>query len=405
MKLSREIYTVLGVALISIGLAAVIYVLFPFDGGIWLILCTVVINTAVGYAVTFKRFALNRNLTEELESQTNIRSSILKLAQDMTLIHSKKELHEMILNTAVGVLKDATMGSIMILSDNDAIDFEAVVGFDLEELKGVHLNMTESYLYNMTDGRMDRTVIVNNAQQVNIELDGEGNKKIAGTKNTDLINSTISAPLFLEGKLYGMMNVDSSVDMAFDENDVDLMNFFANEASKVIKLYDTIEENNRLSKFDPLTNLYNRRYLHHRLASLTMEGSSFTLVSIDINNLKVVNDEYGHDLGDELLLAFVGGINSTLDGNDLFARYGGDEFIVVYRCKEKNEVENIYKKRLPELFESLMIDEAMEAVRVTFSYGMTSYPEDSDNYEKLIVKADELMYQSKRRFHDERKTV
>ncbi len=366
---------------------------------------SVVITSLTGFMVTYKRFLLTTELTEELENQVNIRSSIIKMAQDMTLIHTKKELHDMILKTAVDVLPDTSMGSIMLIDQNGDSQFESVVGFDLEELRSIHLRVEETYLYNMTGGRMDRTVIVHNAQKVNSTLPGKGNKKIIETKNTDLINSTMSAPLYVDGTLYGMMNVDSEHYNAFDENDVDLLNFFAIEAVKVLKLYDTIEENNRLSKFDPLTNLYNRRYLHHRLEGLTNEKKSFTLVSIDINNLKLVNDLYGHDLGDELLLAFVEGISSTLKDGDLFSRYGGDEFIVVYRSRSKEDVKALYEKDLIEYFAGYVINPLMEEIRVTFSYGMTAYPVDSKNYEKLIIRADELMYESKRRFHGERKLV
>lgn len=339
------------------------------------------------------------NLEQELKEQVKIRSSILNLAQDMTMIHSNTELHDLILKTAVEVLPHATMGSIMILDCHNILEFTSVVGFELEQLQAIRLPIEESYLYNKTKGKVNKAVIINNAQVVNQEISGSANEEIIKTTNTDLINTTISSPLYIDNKLYGMMNIDSEVVNAFSESDVDLMNFFALEAIKVIKLYDTIEENNRLSKFDPLTNLYNRRYLHHRLEKLTKESMIFSLVSIDINNLKEVNDEFGHDLGDALLLAFVTGISSVITKKDLFSRYGGDEFIVVFYEKTEAEVIDIIEETVIPTFNNKIIHEKLKDIRVSFSYGITSYPEDSQNYEKLMIKADQLMYANKRAFH------
>lgn len=360
---------------------------------------TIVVTMATGFVVVRAKILSDDSLEAELKEQTKIRSSILNLTQNMTTIHSISELHDMILETAVDVLPHATMGSIMILQDDNSLKFTSVVGFKLEELQAIDLRLEDSYLYHETDGIVDKTVIVDNAQAVNATIPGEANAEIVNTTNTDLINTTITSPLYIEGQLYGMMNVDSETEHAFSEGDVDLMNFFANEAIKVIKLYETIEENNRLSKFDPLTNLYNRRYLHHRLKKLTNEAEQFTLVSIDINNLKEVNDKYGHDLGDELLMKFVSGISYNLSKHDLFSRYGGDEFIVVYHNKTKDKIEELYKDTILPYFKNEIVHEDMEDVRVSFSYGITCFPIDAKNYEKLLIKADQLMYSSKREFH------
>jgi len=388
--------------IISYLLSFVIVRLLNIESPELIIIIVILITLVLGFAVSVRRSMSNSGLQEELEEQTKIRSSILKLAQNMTMIHTNTELHNMILETAVDVLPNATMGSIMVLQEDNYLKFVSAVGFVIEELNDIRLSLSESYLQHETKGAFDKTIIVNNAKVVNATISGEGNKQMLKTTNTDLINTTISSPLYIDNKLYGMMNVDSETEQAFSESDVDLMNFFANEVVKVIELYKTIEENNRLSKFDPLTNLYNRRYLHHRLEKLTKESNQFTLVSIDINNLKRVNDKFGHDLGDELLMAFVSGINKSLDQNDLFSRYGGDEFIIVYYNKSKLEIQNMFNKQILPFLKHEIVHEDMKDVRVSFSYGMTSYPEDAMNYEKLMVKADQLMYSNKRAFHMQR---
>lgn len=364
-----------------------------------IVLVVIVITIVVGVVVSVGKVNNSNDLQEALEEQTKIRSSIIGLTQKMTTIHSNIELHDMILRTAVDVLPNATMGSIMIIQDDNYLKFTSVVGFELEELQSIQLKLEDSYLYHETHGLVNKTIIVENAQEVNSTIPGEANKEIIETTNTDLINTTITSPLYIEGKLYGMMNVDSEAVQAFSDSDVELMNFFANEIVKVIKLYETIEELNRLSKFDPLTNLYNRRYLHHRLKKLTQESKQFTLVSIDINNLKEVNDMFGHDLGDELLMCFVTGIKNHLGANDLFSRYGGDEFIVVFDDKSKDYVCQLVEDIILPYFDQQLVHEQMEEVRVSFSYGVTSYPEDAVDYEKLLIKADQLMYSNKRAFH------
>lgn len=398
-KYSRVIIVTIVLLLISYVSSVVIVRLLNVNTAELIVLIVILVTLVEGLVVSIGKVNNNNDLQEALEEQTKIRSSIIGLTQKMTSIHSNTELHDMILRTAVDVLPNATMGSIMIIRDKEYLKFTSVVGFKLEELQAIELKLEDSYLYHETKGKVNKTIIVDNAQKVNSTIPGEANKEMVNTTNTELINSTITSPLFIDGKLYGMMNVDSETKRAFSENDVDLMNFFANEVVKVIKLYDTIEENNRLSKFDPLTNLYNRRYLHHRLKRLTQDSNIFTLVSIDINNLKEVNDKYGHDLGDELLMSFVSGFRKHLDREDLFSRYGGDEFIVVFDNKNKDVINKKFKEVILPMFADQVVHEDMKDIRVSFSYGITSYPEDAVNYEKLMIKADQLMYSNKRAFH------
>jgi two-component system cell cycle response regulator len=156
---------------------------------------------------------------------------------------------------------------------------------------------------------------------------------------------------------------------------------------------------------DALTGLYNRRELHrfldYELIKSRRYKHPFSLLLMDIDNFKQINDRYGHRIGDEILQRVAQVLISGVRGCDLPARYGGDEFIIV--LPETPADQAWYgAERLRKAVEALSIqvtDENgySEKIEITISTGVTEFPGDANSEEMLIEGADQALYQAKHR--------
>lgn len=157
-----------------------------------------------------------------------------------------------------------------------------------------------------------------------------------------------------------------------------------------------------LSIRDHLTNIYNRRYIYERLSSEIArsyrEKSRFSVAILDIDRFKVVNDLYGHVVGDYILKEFSKLINNNLRVYDLLGRYGGEEFIVIMYGIGKSGGAKIIERILDKVREKKYIYDKYE-ISITFSAGVADISEFNFmnvNNEKLISLADHRLYEAKK---------
>ena len=146
---------------------------------------------------------------------------------------------------------------------------------------------------------------------------------------------------------------------------------------------------------DMLTGLYNRRGLENKLDRLFKSSDNLknsVMVMIDSDGLKMINDTYGHRNGDAYLLKIKDVINEIRPNNSIFARQGGDEFILfIYGCESEEEL-NKYIQMVDKQRDRMVLSIDDAEVRVRFSYGYAICHNNSVDYEALIREADENMY-------------
>lgn len=145
---------------------------------------------------------------------------------------------------------------------------------------------------------------------------------------------------------------------------------------------------------DSLTGIRNRLYFEETMARILSENIEFTLCYIDLDHLKMVNDEYGHRAGDAYICRFADLIRSQIRDYDLFARIGGDEFCVVFlECREK-----VAAQKMARILEVFQQDRTYGCVS-SFSYGLVEAGEPSETYtlDEILSRADAKMYEMKRR--------
>ena len=153
-----------------------------------------------------------------------------------------------------------------------------------------------------------------------------------------------------------------------------------------------------MAERDPLTNIFNRRRFHEELertlADAARRGVEVGLLGIDLDGFKPVNDAFGHQAGDEVLIKLVDRVASIVRRNEMFFRIGGDEFAVLVpdtRASELSELAN----RLCEAIAGLRFEFDGQPASVTASIGIALYPENGLEAQALVAAADEAMYCSK----------
>jgi diguanylate cyclase (GGDEF)-like protein/PAS domain S-box-containing protein len=162
------------------------------------------------------------------------------------------------------------------------------------------------------------------------------------------------------------------------------------------KLQAALESEKNLSRVDFLTGIPNRRMFHQ---ALTLEGKRsrrygrpLTLVYIDVDNFKYLNDHYGHATGDDLLKTIGTTLETSVRSTDMAARLGGDEFAVLLPETDESSAGVIVGKLRQNLNTAL----APKGWPVTFSFGVVTFPIALDSMEEMIKRADEFMYEAKR---------
>lgn len=152
---------------------------------------------------------------------------------------------------------------------------------------------------------------------------------------------------------------------------------------------------------DGLTNIYNRRYVFERLLQITeaykRKGEMFSLVIIDLDFFKSVNDNYGHQAGDYILKEFAEILANSIRAYDILGRYGGEEFILILQYVDKNSAEKIMGRILDKIRETTFNYEDKK-IGITFSCGIADISETdkkSCTINNIINYADKRLYKAK----------
>jgi diguanylate cyclase (GGDEF)-like protein len=150
---------------------------------------------------------------------------------------------------------------------------------------------------------------------------------------------------------------------------------------------------------DGLTELYNRRYLleelNRELSRADRNHTCFSVISMDIDNLKTINDRFGHNHGDRLLKEFGEIIKKISRKTDIGARMGGDEFVLlVSECDQKQA--NIIAQRIWSDANSRQIETKGDEIHISVSIGIACYPIHGSTIEDILNKADKAMYEAKK---------
>ncbi len=166
------------------------------------------------------------------------------------------------------------------------------------------------------------------------------------------------------------------------------------------RLRDNVQFSIEMAITDPLTGLYNRRYMESHLASLVQQAAArkkpLTVLVLDIDYFKAINDTHGHDAGDDVLREFATRIRKSIRGIDLACRYGGEEFVIVMPETDL-AVATMVAERLRRRIaaDPFPIQQGGQKIEVTISVGISELRGDDETAD-LLKRADRALYRAKR---------
>ena len=213
--------------------------------------------------------------------------------------------------------------------------------------------------------------------------------------------SLLSVPMVHGGELLGVLNFERPDKADFSADEIEFFTAVADQAALAVQNARLHEQTVALSVTDPLTGIPNRRHLFQQLdAEITRSGrfgAPLSLLMIDIDHFKHLNDTAGHSAGDDVLRAVSAVLKNRVRKVDTVARYGGEEFVVLLPQVARAEALEVAEKLRRGVEEApLEHAKSQPGGKVTISVGVASLPADAGDRTKLVDAADAALYASKR---------
>lgn len=212
--------------------------------------------------------------------------------------------------------------------------------------------------------------------------------------------SLMCVPIKSQGRVIGVLEVvNKTTGEPFTKEDLNLLMRLVDQAALTIERTTLYQKMAELVVTDDLTKLFNTRYLNRTIETEIQRSNryktSISLIFIDIDYFKNINDQHGHLIGSKILVELGQLIIKCLRSIDIVARYGGDEFVVVLPQTPPQAAVQIAERIRKSVEQNTFLKKEGYALKMTASFGVASYPESAKTKENLIRLADEAMYRVK----------
>jgi len=217
------------------------------------------------------------------------------------------------------------------------------------------------------------------------------------TKHPDLkIQSIACVPVRAGNKTLGVIQLLNSKLDLLSEYSISFLRILCDYAAIAIQNARSMTLIQELTITDDVTGLFNARHLYTMLGEQVALGQVFSLMFVDLDHFKSVNDTHGHLIGSRLLAEIGGLLKRSLGPNNAAFRYGGDEFVALLPGMGKAAASGTTMALCEDLRNARFLEGAGLSLHVSGSFGLASFPEDGDTVQTILRSADTMMYEAKK---------
>ncbi len=336
----------------------------------------------------------NKKIEELQQSLYNV-SILYNISQAVNFIDDLKRLLQVILSKAIEIL-NAEKGSLMLYDySTNTLQVKVVYGLSDKRVEdNINNGMIQCSKIKVGEGIAGAVFLERKAIITNL---GVNDPRFVSKDSPANVQSLLCVPLITKGEAIGVINISNKKgDLLFNQKDLEFMTSLANQAAIAIdnaKLYE-------LATKDGLTKLYINRHfmtlLENEVRRCARYKHNMSLIMLDIDSFKNINDMYGHLIGDQILREVSNQIITTVRKIDIAARYGGEEFVILLPETTKEGAAIIAERLRKNIEVQKVRTNDDKIVSATVSMGVSQFLVDATTPKDLIDAADKALYHSKR---------
>ena len=355
----------------------------------------------------------------DLKIYNQLKVNDQKVLKENTVISSE----EVNLFKSTGELK--TFHTVKKSLTNDAGEIIGMCGISTDISDKKQLENTVKEQNNLLDAvlnNVDACIFMKDEQRyfryVNdktAKMFGLSNEKIIGQLDSDVIGQEMADHFWQSDKLVFETNEKQTIEEVAEDGEGSLRHYLSmkmpyklNEetnaligfSTDVTELYQLKEEFKKLANTDALTGLYNRRYFFKQaikeFSRAKRHGLKMTVITIDVDYFKQINDKFGHPFGDKVLINISKNIMQSLRQEDILARIGGEEFSIILPNTSLEEARSVAQRICQTKNEFSLDDQLNDTVDIKVSIGLVSMKSSDIKFDELFVRADNALYQAKK---------
>ena len=327
------------------------------------------------------------SLMSTVKHQADELDALKRISLNLTSNLDLQKVLDTVVTEAMGLLKNARAAHIFLF-ERGALEFGASLNAEGERNNPIAIPRKNGLTYSVIKG----------GKQIVVE--DIANHPLYKDTNENWFGSIIGIPLKFKEDILGVMNLSRSITGRFSRSELRLMGLLADQAAVAIFNASLYKRVTQMANTDSVTGLPNRRALDERLQEewriAQQTDSSFSVVMMDMDGFKAVNDTFGHNVGDELLYSLFNFLAQKMRSSDFLARYGGDELTLVMRNTDLAAAQAVTQKVIELLGEYYFPFPKEKEMKLGITAGIAVYPVHASNPSDMLRAADSALYHAKK---------
>ena len=333
-------------------------------------------------------FINNHSLLTMLQQYTDELDALKKLSLNLTSSLDLPTVLDAVVTEAMRLVDNARTAHIFLYNTDGHLEFGAALSSDGTRNQPVAMPRKEGLTYLVAQSGVQQII-----------QDMKNHPLYQGSPDT-WQGSIIGIPLKFNDNVVGVMNLSKSVPSGFTSSELRLLGLLADQAAVAISNASLHQLVSVRAYTDTVTGIPNRRaldeHLEQEVYNARRNGYPFAVIMMDLDGFKVVNDTYGHAIGDQVLRLVSNYLATVLRSTDFLVRYGGDEFTLILSKTDSSAARLVMEKVLEKIQNFSFVAPDKTKIKLGLSAGIAFYPVHARTPADLLHASDDALYQAKK---------